>query len=357
MRIGKVSENVLIRSVLRKIKTKRKEVSCGAGIGIDCAVLSFDKNMETVISTNPVSAPIDMVSCYGIHRALNNVAAAAAEPVGIMISALLPETAEEKELKDMMQQAQDLADQFNVQIIGGHTEIMPDIKAPILTVTGIGKRVKGKSPIDETDTCVTNTEQDAITANRINAKQDVVINRKIRSGQDVIISKWIGLEGTVRLAKEHKEELITRYPIGMIDEAAEFERFLSVVPEAATAVKSGVCGMHDVSSGGIFAALWEMADGAGVGLEIDLKKLPIRQETIEICEFYDLNPYELLSGGCLLMTAESGTDLIRELEKEGISAVIVGKTTAGNDRVILNEDEKRFLEPPKPDQMYQICDK
>lgn len=330
MRIGKISENVLIRSVLRKIKTKREEVLCGAGIGIDCAVLSFDENVETVISTNPVSAPIDMVCCYGIHRALNNIAAAAAEPVAVMISAVLPENTEEKELQDMMKQAETMASRFNVQIIGGHTEVMPDIKTPVLTVTGIGKRSKSNPPINKNDTSVINI------------------------GQDVIISKWIGLEGTVRLAREHKGELITRYPTGMIDDAAEFDQFLSVVPEAAIALKSGVCGMHDVSSGGIFAALWEMADRAGVGLEVELKKLPIRQETIEICEFYDLNPYELLSGGSLLMTAENGTDLVMELKKAGIPAVIVGKTTAGNDRVILNEEERRFLEPPKTDQIYQI---
>lgn len=330
MRIGKISENVLIRSVLRNIKTKREEVLCGAGVGRDCAVLSFDEDTETVISTNPISAPMDMAGSYGIHKALNNVAATGAEPVGIMISALLPEATEEKELQDMMKQAEEIAKLHNVQIMGGHTDVMPDINIPILMVTGVGKRSKCNTRENEAD-C-----------------------HAIRAGQDVIISKWIGLEGTVRIAKEHKEELITRYPIGMIEEAMEFERFLSVVPEAATAVKSGVCGMHDVSWGGIFGALWEMADGAGVGLEIDLKKLPVRQETIEICEFYDLNPYELLSGGSLLMTSEDGTGLVRELNKAGIPAVIVGKTTAGNDRVILNEDERRFLEPPKTDQIYHI---
>lgn len=329
MRIGKVSENVLIRSVLRKIRTKREEVLCGAGIGIDCAVLSFDGEFETVVSTNPISAPMDMICCYGIHKALNNLAAAGAEPVGIMLSATLPEETEEKELQNMMRQAEEMCANFRVQIIGGHTEVMPDIKTPLLTVTGVGKRSKCSIPNNKTDT------------------------RLVKAGQDVVISKWIGLEGTVRLAREHREELITRYPIGMIDEAVGFERFLSVAPDAATAIKSGVCSMHDVSWGGIFAALWEMAEGAGVGLEIDLKKLPVRQETIEICEFYDLNPYELLSGGCLLMTTEDGTGLVRELEKMGIPAVIAGKTTAGNDRIVLNEDEQRFLEPPKMDQIYK----
>lgn len=326
MRTGKISENVLIRSVLRKIKNKREEVVCGAGVGIDCAVLSFEEDEETVLSTEPVSAPADMVCTYALHRAMNNVAAAQAEPVGIMISAMLPEDMEEKELQDMMQQAEDICEHFNMQLIGGHTEKAAMLRQPMLTATCIGKRKKDR-PWGM---------------------------RSIKPGQDVVISKWIGLEGSVRIAKEHKQELLTRYPLRMIEEAIAFERLLSVIPEAATAVKSGACGIHDVSQGGIFAALWEMAHGADVGLEIDLRKLPIRQETVELCEFFDLNPYELLSGGSLLMTAEDGNGLVLALEKEGIPAIVVGKTTAGNDRVLWNEEEKRFLEPPKEDQIYQL---
>lgn len=324
MRSGKISESVLTRSVLRKIKTERKEVVCGAGIGVDCAVLSFGEE-ETVLSTNPVNGPADMVSVYGIHRALNNIAAAGAEPVGILLSAMLPEGTEEKELQDMMTRAEEICRQYHVQIAGGHTEITGAVNQTVLTVTGIGKRKKA-----------------AVSA------------RSIGPGQDVVISKWIGLDGTARIAREYREALLTRYPARMLDEAAEFERFLSIVPEAATARKSGVCGIHDVSQGGIFGALWEMANGAGVGLEIDLKKLPVRQETIEICEFFDLNPYELSSGGCLLMTAEDGNGLVATLEKEGIPSVVVGKTTGGNDRLLFNEEERRFLEPPKTDALYKI---
>ena len=46
--------------------------------------------------------------------------------------------------------------------------------------------------------------------------------------------------------------------------------------------------------------------------------------------------------------------IIRELEKAGIKATIIGKATAGNDRVLLNEDERRFLEPPKTDELYKV---
>ena len=324
MRRGKISENVLKRSVLKNIKTHRKEVKNGAGVGTDCAVLSFEEGYDIALSTTPVTALLEDINSYAIPMALNNIAVTGAEPVGVMLSILLPEKTEEDELRRMMEQAQDLCGKCGADIIGGHTEIVPDIGQPILTVTGVGKLKSARG--------------DSL--------------RGVKANQDIVISKWIGLEGTVRLARERREELCTRYPAHMIDEAAGYDKYLSVIPEAATAMKSGVCGMHDVSRGGVFGALWELAQRAGVGLEIDLKKIPVKQETIEICEFFELNPYELLSGGCLIMTAEDGEGLAAALERENIPAVVVGRTTNGNDRVIYNEDEKRYLDRPKTDQIY-----
>ena len=326
MRRGKISESVLKRSVLKKINTHRKEVINGADVGTDCAVLSFEEGYDIALSATPVTAPIKDISSYAIPMALNNVAAAGAEPLGVMLSVLLPEQTEEDELQKMIEQAQDICSGCGADIIGGHTEVIPDIDRPIMTVTGVGKR------------------KDARAGSLPGVK----------ANQDVVISKWIGLEGTIRLARERREELCARYPERMIEKAAAYDKYLSVIPEAATAMKSGVCGMHDVSRGGVFGALWELAQRAGVGLEIDLKKIPVKQETIEICEFFELNPYELLSGGCLIMTAQDGEALVTALERENIPAVVVGRTTKGNDRVIYNEDEKRYLDRPKTDQIYNI---
>ncbi len=322
MRTGKISESVLRRSVLHKIDLHRAEVINGADIGTDCAVVSFGDGYETVLATTPVTAPMEDISAYAVPMALNNIAAGGAEPVGIMLSVLLPERAEESELKHMMEQAQKLCREAGVQILGGHTEVVPDIARPVVTATGVGRRAS-----------------------------DCAM-RGVGPEQDIVASKWIGLEGTVRLAREHRRKLCERYPAYMIEEAAAYDRYLSVIPEAATAVKSGVCGMHDVSRGGIFAALWELAERAGVGLSVDLKKIPVKQETIEICEFFGLNPYELLSGGCLLMTADNGEALVEALARENIPAVLIGRTTDGNGRIIYNDDEKRYLDKPKTDQIY-----
>ncbi len=324
MRKGKISENVLKRSVLKKIRTHRDEVISGAGVGTDCAVLTFGEGYDTVISTTPVTAPTEDISTYAIPMSLNNIAGA--EPIGVMLAVVLPEKTEESELQTMMERAEEACRLSNVEIIGGHTEVLPGIAEPIMTVTGVGKR-HGRA----TD-----------------------LLRGVKPGQDIVISKWIGIEGTIRLARGRRKELCMRYPAAMVEEAVSYDRYLSVIPEAATAMKSGVCGMHDVSRGGIFGALWELAEEAGVGLEIDLKKIPVKQETIEICEFFELNPYELLSGGCLIMTADNGENLVMALKREGIPSVIVGRTTDRNDRVIYNEDEKRYLDRPKTDQIYKV---
>lgn len=325
MKIGKVPENVLKRSVLRQIQTKREEIICGAGIGEDCAVFSFDcREMMTCMQTAAVAAASAVSMGQLIRRCTNNLAAAGAEPVGIMIALTLPPETEEAEIKALMAEASACCKELNIQIAGGQTCISSAVREPVAAVTGYGR------PFDREK------------------------SRPVRAGQDIVISKWIGLEGTAILAGRYRDKLLQRYPAYFVEEAAGFDRFLSVIPEAATAVKSGVCMMHDASEGGIFGALWELAERAGVGLTIDLKKLPLRQETVEVCECCEANPYELLSGGALLMVTEDGPGLAEALKAENIPAAVVGRVTDSNNRMIVNGEEMRFLGRPAGDEIYRV---
>ena len=326
MKVGKVPEAVLKRSVLKQIRTDRPEVLLGASVGEDCAAVALQEDEMFVLSTDPITGTAKDIGHLAIQITLNDLASAGAEPIGVMLTFLLPEKLSEAKLRAMMGQAEEAAHAANVQIMGGHTEVTRVVNQPVISVVGVGKAKKGR----------------------------LISTAGARPGMDVIVTKWIGLEGTSIIAKEKEAELLTRYPKALVDEAKAFDRYLSVLPEAATAVKSGVSAMHDVTEGGIFGALWEMAESAGVGLEIDLKKIPIRQETVEVCEFFDVNPYEFISSGSMLMAAADGNGLVRALEAEGIHAVCIGKVTQGNDRVIVSGEERRFLEPPKTDELYRV---
>ncbi|HIZ08705.1 MAG TPA: AIR synthase family protein [Candidatus Eubacterium avistercoris] len=326
MNIGKLPENVLKRSVFKQLHTKRKEVLQGAGVGEDCAAMLLGADEMFVVSTDPITGTTQDIGRMGMLVTLNDLASAGAEPVGVLLTALLPENITEPQIRQIMQQIDGECEKYHVQVMGGHTEITRAVNQPVLTVTGIGKALKGK----------------------------MISTGGARPGDDMVITKWIAIEGTVILAKEKEMELLDRFPKNMIEEAKKMEKYLSVVPEAAVAVRSGVSAMHDVTEGGIFGALWEMAEASGVGLEIDLKKIPVRQESIEICEYFGINPYELISSGSMLIAASDGNMLVRNLEKEGIPAAVVGKAMEGNDRILINDGEVRFLEPPKTDELYKV---
>ena len=350
MKLGKVSVNVLKRSIWKQIHTRRDEMINGAGAGADCAVFAVsDAGTEYLVScvqesavsarweeeSNPsgvaggallAGEPVRSMAQL-IHKCANNLAVSGAEPVAIMLTFLLPEETEEPLIRQLMIEAENTCKELSMQIAGGQTRTTKGVKIPYAIVTGYGKIIRGKDKSNE-------------------------VFGQAEPGQDIVLSKWIGLEGTAMLADRGRDKLLARYPAHLVDAAKEFDRYLSIIPEAATAVKSGVCAMHDASEGGIFAALWELAEGAGVGLTIDMKKLPIRQETVEVCEELNVNPYELLSGGCLVMTAQDGNGLVAALEAEGIPATVVGKITDSNDRLILNGDEVRYMDRPGQDAIY-----
>lgn len=326
MKIGKVPESVLKRSVFKQIHTKREEVLLGAGVGEDCAAVKLAEDEVFVVSTDPITGTATDIGHLAIHITMNDLASSGAEPIGVMLTILLPESADEADLKKMMGQIESVCAEVNVQVMGGHTEVTKAVNQPLINVCGVGKAKAGK----------------------------LVSTAGAVPGDDILATKWIALEGTSIIAKEKEEELLRRYPLDLVRAAQRFDEYLSVLPEAAVAVRSGVSAMHDVTEGGIFGALWEMAESSGVGLEIDLKKIPVKQETIEVCEMYGINPYELISSGCMLMASPDGNTLIRELGKAGIHAAVIGKATAGNDRVLFNEDEKRYLEPPKVDELYKV---
>ena len=341
MKTGKISESILKRSVLKYCKTKREEVVKGAAPGVDCAFFTYPdrqgrgtggqvpdcQDKVFCAATQTVSLPVIRAGCYAVYAAVNAVAAGGGIPFAMQMALTLPEGTEESELKRIMQLTEEAAGICKVQIAGGHTEVTGAVKYPVISVTAFGYRLE--------------------TAERVSRGLPA-------AGQAVVMTKWMGLEGTAVLAQEREAELLERYPFSITTAAKGFEKYLPVLPEAATALKSGATAMHDMRNGGVFGGLYELAGRLGVGLSIDLKKIPVKQETIEICEFFDLNPYGLLSGGSLLIVAEDGDGMVKALQEAGIPAAVIGITTDNNDKVLHNGEEIRFLEPARPDEIGKV---
>jgi len=311
-----LSEAILKRSVLKQLHSP-------AAYGMDYGAAAADGRM---LVTASASRPLGTksVPAAGVYAAVNNLVCSGAEPLGVSVTLLLPTSASENTLRDWIAAIAQACEKEDVLLLSGHTEVVRSVTEPVLSVTAVGQTAE---PLVRAD----------------GARPDM----------DVLMTKWAGLEGTVMLAAEHAE-LRGRFSQPFLDRAMSYIDYLSIRSEAAVAAQSGVAAMHDVSEGGIFGALWELGSCSGVGLEIDLKSLPIRQETVEICEFFDLNPYKLLGGGSLLLAAENGNALLHAFAAAGIPAALIGRTTADNDRVLLKDGERRFLETTQTDEMWRI---
>ena len=217
-------------------------------------------------------------------------------------------------------------------------------------------------------------------------------------GDELVVAGAVALEGTSLLAREKYEVLREHFSESFLREAENLRREYGVLEitaanvnediQAAKALKnseesadktdresygriedtkqvqnsiawnlakkSGATALYAMNEGGFLSALWKMAEASQVGLEVDFKKIPIRQETIEICEIFDLNPYKLLSDGALLIGIPAGEALAQELRRMGLMAAVIGQTNSGNDRLLYYNENARFLERPGKDEIYKV---
>lgn len=201
----------------------------------------------------------------------------------------------------------------------------------------------------------------------------------------VILTGFVGLKGTAILAERYKEKIDSRYPMylsrgaeHMADSVAEdSEKALKVIeahlaryaeahPETknkaeakgknvaegkAEAIENPVT---EIADGGFLTAMWTLAKEVGQGFTLDLRKVPLKQETVEICELTEVNPYHLCSYGCIAAIVPDGLLLQEELEKQGIPSVIIGYTNSTKAHILMNDGTESHLNRPEPDEIDRL---
>lgn len=162
---------------------------------------------------------------------------------------------------------------------------------------------------------------------------------------ELVATKWIALEGSCLLAVDNEDFLRTQLPKSIMDRIMGFSDLLNTEHEREVFKKFDSIAFCEAKEGGIYRALWDMGETFNLGIEAHIDRIPIRQETIEMCEILDVDPYKLTSGGCMLAACEDGEGLVSALSDAGIFSFVIGCVTAGKDRVIITGDKKRFISP------------
>ena len=95
--------------------------------------------------------------------------------------------------------------------------------------------------------------------------------------------------------------------------------------------------IREMCGDGLFAALWELCEEAHAGCSIDLEKVPVRQEIVEILELFNESPYEVPSKGSFLIFSNGPVK----------GASLIGFTNKTNSRTVNCGGRIRFLTPPQ----------
>lgn len=171
---------------------------------------------------------------------------------------------------------------------------------------------------------------------------------------NIILAGYIALEATHKLITNEKPALSCRFSDRFLRQTDEMTSFLFVNRDSIEKVisdffceskRSNNIEYTELSEYGILAGLWDYAESKGCGLSINLESISIRQETIEIFEQLNVNPYSYPSNGSWLIGCEYAHELVDYLNENGIVAAVIGKEIDSKDRTVVNQDEVRFLTP------------
>lgn len=322
MRLGKLDNDDLERLILRKFRRVRPEALSAPAIGQDCAILDLKSDL-VVLSCDPItSAGSAHLGRLSVHVNCNDAAAAGAEPVGLLVTLLLPPTSSLEEAGRIADDLSLAAQLAGVDVLGGHTEVTDAVTRPVTSVAVVARQARGS----------------ALSG--------------MRAGDEIVLTKSAAVEGTAILAEDFAH-LLGGVPNETIERARSFSGKLSVVPESRLAMQMGAHAMHDVTEGGVLGAVWEMAFAGGCAAEVYSAKIPVRPETASLCGALGLDPLRLLGSGSLLIAIENGDALVKLLASRGIDAAVIGRAIPGCASVV----DDQPLEEPHADEIYRLYDR
>lgn len=176
-------------------------------------------------------------------------------------------------------------------------------------------------------------------------------------GQDLVMAGFMALSGTAVLAQGERKRLLERLPEELLRDVSDWHERLKAAWEQFADMdltEMGASAWYPVGKGGVLDALWDMARQWDCGFSIQLKEMPLKQETIEICEILEINPYYLWSENSLFLAADHGNRLCDMLKKRGIPSAVVGILTDSNDRVLLHDETISYLNRPREDELERF---
>ena len=340
---GKFGEHQTVRSILKSLPRTVHDDVTRAGIGEDYArLLLRDGDSGDSGAAKSVNVAAGVCSDCGyiglrldIARLYNSIRIGGYMPWAATDTIVMPDD-DERRMKKLLRKLAGICAEYGVDIVTGHTEVNGAVAEPVISLTMMGRRkcMREMHCVHESQVHTGHGDSGLCGSKRL-------------TGMDIVMCGQTGVGGTLQLYYDNQKELFERYSESYLRPVEQIEQLILLGGQVDIAFDHGCIYSHDISRGGVFAALWEMGDALKCGLEVCHDNIPILQETIEICEHTGDNPYMIDGCGSALFVVPDGKLLADKLYEAGYEASVIGHLTEKSDRVVVHDDERRFLTPPR----------
>ncbi len=299
LQIGKIDPDTLGK-LISDYTHKEDRVLIGAGIGEDAAIIDMGSSY-LVAKTDPITHVTSEIGHYAVNINANDIAAMGGKPMWFLATILMPAASSADELKCIFSQLSESCKELGISYCGGHTEVTHSVNNPVVIGHMLGE--VGRDNLKPTS--------------------------EARLGDDLIMTKSSAIEATAIIALEKEKELRGHLGNKLLARAKNYlyNPGISVVKEASvvSSIKE-VHALHDPTEGGIATGIFEMATASDLGVEVHYDKIPISEETLKLCESYNVDPLGTFASGSLLIAVSPSVseDVISRLSAVGITAARIG---------------------------------
>lgn len=276
----------------------------------------------------PLEFPGGDIGRIAVCGAVNDLAVGGAKPLWLSAAFIIEEGFEVALLRRIVASMAAEAEKAGVKIVTGDTKVVERGKGDgvFITTSAVGVIPPGRD----------------------------LGAARIRPGDVAIVNGVLGDHGAAILAARGDMAL----SVDLNSDCAGLGHLM----EAALAAAPGITAARDCTRGGLASALNEMAEEAGLSVEIDETALPLREEVAGVCEILGLDPLYLANEGRLVLfcpvdEVEAALAAMRSLP-EGEGAVAIGHAIEGNaGRVVMKTPfgGSRIVDMLVGEQLPRIC--
>ena len=277
---------------------------------------------------SPLFFPGGDIGCLSVHGTINDVAVMGARPLYLAASFILEEGFPLADLKRIVDSMAAASREAGVPVVTGDTKVVEQGKGDgvFISTTAVGALPAGRA----------------------------LSGANARPGDVILVSGTLGDHGMAIMAQ--RESLA--FDSEIVSDTAALHGLIADLLAAVPTVRV----LRDPTRGGLATTLNEIATQSGVGMTLDEKAIPVREQVDAACELLGLDPLYVANEGKLVVivpadAAEAALAALRD-HPLGREAARIGEVTADPNHFVQIRTSfggKRMVDWLSGEQLPRIC--